>query len=217
MKFSTLSVVSLSLLTVACASNPRVLSVKSEPADAEVCIKGRANSKFITNAKQCIGATPFEADKMEVVDIHGTKRKIDFREMEDNKEQFYLVVTRPGYAPQSLNVPSWEHAITLKPEQSMAPVAAAPIAVEKTNGSVKITSSPVGALVYVNDYLKGNTPYMIEGKQGEVLRIKLEQTGFTPVEKSITVDAGKSMEVNLSLEESHTAVRQTASISDSKK
>lgn len=194
----------IALVVSGCSSTPRVLVVKTEPADAEVCIKGKNRSKYFTNAKQCIGTTPLEVENVVVQNADGKKEKVEFKDVETQKEQFYLIVSRPGYVPQSINVPEWEHTITLKQEivyaPPMAPVNAAPPPSEL--GSIKINSNPVGALVYVNDFLKGNTPYMVEAKPGEVLRVKLEQTGYVSLEKSISIESGKASEVNFSLEES---------------
>lgn len=199
-------------LTVGCAGTPRILQVSTEPADATVCVKGRAGSKYLTNDKQCIGTTPYEADRMQITDLDGKKRWVNFKDIEGNKEQLYLLVSRPGYEPQALNIPGWEHKIKLKPELQ---AAAAPVAEEEDTGTLKITSNPVGALVYVNDYLKGNTPYSFEAKPGQVVRIKIEQTGYAAMEKSVTMDdSGKPMEVNLMLEAQKDA-RLPASASDS--
>ena len=191
-----------------CASQ-RILSVKSYPADAEVCLKGRPGSEYFSGQKQCVGLTPFTADKIELAGADGKKRKVNLADIEGDKEQFDLIVSREGYAPQSVTVPSWEHFISLKAEAprevASLPVAPAPVpavapAVEE-QGAVKISSNPVGALVYVNDYVKDNTPFTMKAKSGEVLRIKLEQPGFSPTEKSITVESGRTLEVNLLLEQ----------------
>jgi len=183
-----------------CASSPRTLSIRSDPADAEVCIKGRSQSEYFKQAKNCIGTTPLEVDAVTVIDEHGKKRVVHFNELDIETEQFFLVVSRPGYAPQSMGVPGWSHFVSLrqenpKPENAPAPAAA------KNGGTARISSDPVGALVYVNDFLKGNTPYVLEGADGQTIRLKIEQAGYNAIERSITMESGKTMEINLSLEQ----------------
>ncbi len=191
--------IAITVLTVqGCASAPRVLSVRSDPADAEVCIKGKHKSQHFRQAKSCIGSTPLEVDSVTIADDQGRKRLIRFNELD--QEQFYLIVSRPGYAPQSMAVPGWEHFVSLRQEQSK-PEAAITGAAVKTSGAARISSDPVGALVYVNSFLKGNTPYVLEGENGQTIRLKIEQAGYLPIERSITIETGKTLEINLSMEE----------------
>lgn len=189
----------LCVSATSCASNPRVLSVKSYPAEAEVCIKGKSGTGVFRQEKTCIGTTPLEVDSVTLTDQSGKKRQVRFSQIDSEKEPFYLVVSRAGYAPQSMTVPAWDHFVTLRQEQTEAP-AQAPLVAVATKGQAKISSDPVGALVYVNDFLRGNTPYLLEAESGQTLRIKIEQSGYRPIERSITVDNGKAMEINLTME-----------------
>jgi hypothetical protein len=191
----------ITLSLQSCASTPRMLSVKSDPADAEVCIKGKHGNQYFKQGKSCVGTTPFEADSVTIADEKGRKRVVHFNELDQEKDRFYIVISREGYAPQSMEVPSWEHYVTLRQEQPKQEVVAAPVPVAPaTKGAAKITSDPVGALVYVNDFLKGNTPYVLEGENGQTIRLKVEQAGYLPIEQSITMESGKTMEINLSME-----------------
>lgn len=183
-----------------CAGTPRILQVHTEPADAQVCIKGKAGSKYLSNDKQCIGSTPFEADKIQVTDTNGRKRWINFKDVEADKEKFYLVVNREGYEPVALNVPEWEHHLKLKPELQKGVAVLEEKKEVADSGALKVSSNPVGALIYVNDSLKGNTPFTIDGHGGDIVKIKLEQTGFAAVEKTVTIETGKTMEINLIME-----------------
>lgn len=198
-----LGIVLSSALVTGCAS-PRYLVVKSEPAEAEVCIKGKAKSEYFSSTnKSCIGQTPIEIDKAEVFDKSGNRRTVSFKDV-DGEENFYLVVGRPGYASQSVEVPAWEHHLALKPEANLTlnpqqPPQNPEKDKEKDNGSIKITSNPVGAMVYVNDILKGNTPYTIEAPANTSVRIKIEHNGFATIERTLSVDAGKSEDVNFRL------------------
>lgn len=193
-----------------CGASGRVLVVKSEPADAEVCIKGKAKSEHFSNNKSCVGTTPFEADRVEVASPGGDKETVKFKDVEADKESFYVVVSRPGYATQALEVPGWEHYVQLKPEGAAA-LPAAPSSIAQTpvtpnvtppppaeKGSVRITSEPVGALVYLNDVLKGNTPFTYEGNAGP-LRLKLELEGYNTLEKVVTVEGNNNISVNFKM------------------
>ena len=213
-RFSLCFVVT-SVILAGCGGHQRVLSVKSEPAEAEICIKGKHGSRYFSSTKKtCIGSTPFEADTIEITDKKGEVREVSFSDVEDDRENFYLIVTRPGYATQSMQVPAWEHFIALKPDATapgaggnpiviqtgaQAPVASAAPAQDLNKGSIKLTSNPVGALVYVNDVLKGNTPYVIDGAAGSTVRVKLEQNGYKSIERSLVIDGGKSLDLSLAL------------------
>ncbi|MBI3543045.1 MAG: PEGA domain-containing protein [Deltaproteobacteria bacterium] len=203
-------------LATACGGRGRVLVVKSEPADAEVCIKGKAKSEHFSNRKSCVGTTPFEADRVDVLDDGGEKRTVKFKDVEGDKESFYVVVGRNGYASQAIEVPAWEHMVVLKPEGAAAPAPApvippppvAPIPSQPAaQGSVKISSEPVGALVYLNDSLKGNTPFTYQGAAGTV-RLKLELEGYAPLEKVITVEADNAIKVSFKLQSAKAAAAE---------
>jgi hypothetical protein len=194
-----------------CGTAGRVLVIKSEPADAEICIKGKAKSEYFTNQKNCVGSTPFEADRVTIVDPSGDKRVVKFKEVEGDQESFYVLVSKQGYVAQALEVPEWEHTVTLRQEgQPVAPVPANPVlpvapapSLPKSDlsalGVIRISSDPQGALVYINDALKGNTPFTYEGVAGPV-RLKLELTGYVTLEKILTLEAGQTFNLSFKLQ-----------------
>ena len=201
-----------------CASAPpRVLSVKSSPAEANVCINGKFGSELISREQQCIGTTPFEADQVEVVGADGKKRIVHFNQLDQSKEDFYLVVNRKGYSSESANVPSWDHFVILKqetpelphatitPEVTVPPVAlmlptpAAPVAIiEAKTGAIKITSDPPGALVYINDTVRGNTPFAYESQAG-MAKVRIEYPNRQAYEGTMSIVNGESRELNIKL------------------
>jgi hypothetical protein len=195
---------------VGCAGSGRVLMIKSEPADSEICIKGKARSHYFSNAKSCVGTTPFEDDQVEITERDGGKRTVKFKDVEGDKEGFYVVVSHAGYLSQAVEVPKWEHLVQLKPEGAHPNIAApapsvpvslaVPAVAEKPaeKGSVKISSDPVGALVYFNDALKGNTPFTYEGADGPV-KMRLEMEGYAPLEKTLTIEPGHIINVNFKM------------------
>lgn len=198
--------IALSLfVVVGCGGRGRALVIKSDPADAEICIKGKAGSEYFSNNKSCVGTTPFDADKVEIVEPGGDRKTVKFKDIESDKESFYVVITHSGYQAQALEVPVWEHSVTLKPlgatavSSSVVPVAAvSSLAAPVEKGSAKVTSEPTGALVYINNALKGNTPFTYEGPAGTV-RLKLELDGFEVLERALEVQPRESIAVNFKL------------------
>lgn len=207
------SIITSGLIVFGCGGGGRALIVRSEPADADICIKGKSKSEYFSNQKSCVGTTPFEAEKVDVQSPDGDKHTVKFEDVEGDKEKFYVIVSRPGYASQSLDVPGWEHTVTLKPEghgnttqiNLPAGVSASAAAAPQAFGSVRITSEPVGALVYINETLRGNTPFTHEAAVG-VFRLKLELEGYRTLEKPLSIEADKTLDVNFKLMEIQKAV-----------
>jgi hypothetical protein len=116
---------------VACSSTPKVLTVQSYPAEAEVCLKGRIGSHEFAQKVSCVGQTPFEADHVDVLGDDGKKHRVDFGDL-DVKESVYLVIKKDGYATQSRQIPAWTHYVNLSRDEPVAPVmqsvAATPVA-----------------------------------------------------------------------------------------
>ena len=212
-------ILTTAFIAFGCGGHGRVLTVKSDPADAEVCIKGRARSEHFSNTKSCVGTTPFEADRVDVTDPDGDKRTVKFKDIEADKESFYVVVTHSGYAAQAVEVPAWEHMVVLKSiGAAAAPVAvpavvpavpdpAAPAPASTAPGTVSLTTDPTGALVYINDALKGNSPFNHSGAAGPV-KIKFELDGYTTVEKTVTLEAGVPIKLNFKLQSNKAAASE---------
>ena len=219
----TTSLLAALAVLAGCASAPqRILSVKSQPAEANVCIKGRVGSQLIGPEQQCIGSTPFEADHVQVTDADGKKRVIHFNELNPDKDGFYLVVNRKGYASEATEVPSWNHFLVLKQETPVAVEAPIPVVASgqlAKTGIVKITSEPLGALVYINDTVRGNTPFTYEGQPG-MAKLKIEHPDRVAYEGIMSVNSGESRELNIKLtgnaEKLATPVVKSAVPTDSK-
>ncbi|HRK02251.1 MAG TPA: PEGA domain-containing protein [Oligoflexia bacterium] len=219
------SILTLGVLVSGCGGHGRALIVKSEPGDAEVCIKGKAGSEYFHNQKSCVGTTPFEAHKVKALNPDGERHDVKFSSVEGDRESFYVVVSRPGYVSEVLEVPGkageWDFNLFLKSEQAAAAAQVAavhsrapviPISVSPTEphpanaqpqvglGTVRVTSDPVGALVYINGGLRGNTPFTHEGRGGESIQIKLELDGYRPVEKNFTLESQKNFVINFRLQ-----------------
>lgn len=119
LNLGSISIVAAALAVSACGGPRKILVVKSEPSDAEVCIKGKGGSRYFSNQKQCVGTTPFEADRVSIVDTNGERSTVKFRDLEKANESFYVVVNHKGYLSQTIEVPGWEHLMTLKQETQL--------------------------------------------------------------------------------------------------
>ncbi len=71
--------------------------------------------------------------------------------------------------------------------------------------SVKIESQPSGATVYVNNAQRGRTPINVIGLNPGRIRVRLEMSGYAPVEQTLSVSAGETLYLPLTL----SAVRRT--------
>jgi hypothetical protein len=230
-----LTLISLS----SCSSTPKVLSVKSFPAEADVCLKGKSGSEYLdSNKAVCIGQTPFEADHFDYVSSDGKKHHVEFRDLKP-QENFYLILKKDGYASQSTQVPSWDQVLSLNQVQQQsaplqvqvqaapAPIASvAPIAqiqsAENEHGktaALRILSNPPGALVYINGSLQGNTPYVYQYpiNPGQALvpsgiKVKLEAPGFGQFERIVSLNSADNQEINFQLNKDETPQRIPASV-----
>ena len=198
-----LVLVPLAAMLFGCSTTPRVLIVRSEPADAAVCIKGKAHSGHFGEEKTCVGTTPFEADRVELPQPDGGKRIVKFKDVASDKESFYVLVSRPGYLTQALEIPEWEHLVLLKTEPPLIPGGStAPEAEGEpppiVKGSFRLGSDPIGALVYIDGELRGNTPFAYESLPGPG-RVRVELEGYRAVEKVITILSGEILRVSFKL------------------
>src|SRR3984957_9382189 len=83
-----------------------------------------------------------------------------------------------------------------------ASAAPAPVASESPSppSAIDIRSTPDGADITVDDKYMGNTPSTLRLAPGDH-QLKVEKSGFTPWQKTLTVTVGASATVNASLEQ----------------
>lgn len=62
------------------------------------------------------------------------------------------------------------------------------------SGSLSVTTSPPGALVYIDGQMKGVTPATIPGLSAGVHSVTLIMTGYSDLKTTITIDAGTNSE-----------------------
>ncbi|MEI7857724.1 MAG: PEGA domain-containing protein [Methanomicrobiales archaeon] len=77
--------------------------------------------------------------------------------------------------------------VTMKPGQTVAVTVPG-------SGSLSVTTSPPGALVYIDGVMKGVSPSTIPGLSPGVHSITLMLTGYSDLKTTITVDSGTTSE-----------------------
>ena len=106
-----------------------------------------------------------------------------------------IEVSKEGYLPRSSYV-KVKDAEPMSMSIALEPVASA---AAKREGTLFISSSPSGALLYVDGSSKGRTPISVAVTEG-AHSLKLVSDGRKPVEKRIKVDFGRSTTVRRFIE-----------------
>jgi hypothetical protein len=208
--FSALALATICLVQAGCATK-RTLMVWSQPAEAEIWIKGKPGSRLVSMNQQLVGTTPFEAERIAVVGPHGEKRVLNLGDLESESENLDITLRRPGYASRTLTVPQWRHQVALRPASralaSVAPATPAPAAPATAKNSVGSTvadaglllrSVPGGATVLINGKEAGKTPYLIESRAG-VIEVELSAPGFATALRRVFVPADRRAALELTL------------------
>jgi len=63
--------------------------------------------------------------------------------------------------------------------------------------SVKITSRPIGATIFINGKNEGKTPYSLNTEDNKKLALKLEKTNYQPFEKSLLIKKDESFDIKM--------------------
>jgi hypothetical protein len=98
-----------------------------------------------------------------------------------------MLYTRATQIPTSIATPSATGTVTMKPGQTVA------VSVPQS-GSLSVTTSPSGALVYIDGVMKGVSPTTIPGLSAGVHSVSLVMTGYSDLKTNITIEAGKNSE-----------------------
>lgn len=75
----------------------------------------------------------------------------------------------------------------------------ASVGTESPLSAIDIKSTPDGAEITVDEKFMGNTPSTLRLAAGDH-KVKLEKSGFSPWEKTLTMSSGESATVNASLQ-----------------
>jgi hypothetical protein len=103
-----------------------------------------------------------------------------------------LLLTKSGYQDQSgsANVVAGQdyvYNVNLKPVPN------------PTTGSISVTSSPIGAQVYVNNVFRGYSPLTVDGLTPGMYTVALQLSGYQDWQSSATVAAGQTAQISATL------------------
>jgi hypothetical protein len=98
-----------------------------------------------------------------------------------------VLKTRATPSPTAATTGQATGSTTVKPGQTVAPP-------EPVSGSLSVTTSPPGALVYVDGEMKGVTPAIIPGLPAGAHSVHLVLAGYSDLKTTITVNAGTTSE-----------------------
>jgi hypothetical protein len=98
-----------------------------------------------------------------------------------------VLIAKTTQAPTAETTAPVTGTTTVKPGQT----AVVPVPV---SGSLSVTTSPPGALVYIDGVMKGVTPTTIPGLSAGVHSVTLVMTGYSDLKTTITIEAGTTTE-----------------------
>ena len=105
--------------------------------------------------------------------------------------QHTLLLTYPGYE-------GYSQQVTIQPGKT-TPVYAIllqKLPVAPPRGSIKVTTTPAGATVYLDNRLVGVTPYTIPGVTAGQHMLLITKPGYYPCTQPVTVQADKTTPVS---------------------
>ena len=88
--------------------------------------------------------------------------------------------------------------VTATVTKTVQPTQTTPVSAEES-GSLSVTTTPAGALVYVDGAMKGVTPATIPGLSAGTHAVRLSMAGYSDLNTTITVSAGKISEYSTAL------------------
>ncbi|MDD1648246.1 MAG: PEGA domain-containing protein [Methanomicrobiales archaeon] len=103
-----------------------------------------------------------------------------------------LLVTKSGYQDQSgtqtvVAGQDYTYNVNLKPVPN------------PTTGSISVTSSPIGAQVYVNNVFRGYSPLTVDSLTPGMYTVALKLSGYEDWQSSATVTAGQTAQISATL------------------
>lgn len=114
-----------------------------------------------------------------------------------------LRIERDGYR-------TFETTLRLSPGESRR--VSADLERVPTTGSLRFQSSPDGADVFVNGRFEGTTPIAARDFQSGTYDVTFERSGYTPEQRSVTVNRGESQTVSVRLSPRLGSLRVNANV-----
>lgn len=127
-------------------------------------------------------------DKAKVLINGEEKGQTPFTSTEFEPGTYEITVYIPGYIPYKEKI-SIEKGQTLERE----------VVLTKASTFLSIITNPSGANVYINNVLKGITPYEEANIQAGTYTVRLEKEGYLPYTTDITIIKDKKEEININL------------------
>ncbi|MGC9125310.1 MAG: PEGA domain-containing protein, partial [Caldisericaceae bacterium] len=145
------------------------LYAELHPSSASISITSVPDGADVYINSQKSGITPFNLDNV-------------------NPGTYNILVAKDGYAPYT------ESVTIAKGDQIERNLI-----LQKANTFIMVTSTPAGCNVYLNDTLKGTTPYSEANLPPGTYSLRLEADGYLPFSTSIQIEQGKSREYDFTL------------------
>lgn len=146
------------------------LALTLQPAWAEVSVDSRPAGAQLLVDGEAAGLTPLTAEILE-----GERD---------------IIVKLAGYK-------AWQTTLEISAGE---PLALPPIALEKADGLVMLTSRPQGAGVTVDGQYRGQTPLELALPPGANYQLTLYKDGFEPAQRRLAVVSGEDQNVNIALQ-----------------
>jgi hypothetical protein len=145
------------------------LYAELHPSSASISITSVPDGADVLLNNQKKGITPFTMDNV----LPGT---------------YSLIVMKDGFIP-------YTESITI----AKGDLIQRDLVLQKADTYLMITSTPPGCNVYLNDILKGTTPYSEANLAVGTYSLRLEAAGYLPFSTTIQIEQGKTKEYDFSL------------------
>lgn len=160
------------------------LEVTLHPAWAEVSFRSKPNGALVAIDQRAIGETPLEAEL-----LRGNRT---------------VSISLDGYKP-------WQRTLAVSAGTA---IDLPPIVLEKADGHLTVTSTPIGASILLGAKFKGKSPVTFSVLSDEKFTLTARKEGYNNTLQSIEVSSGETKRVNLVLAPELAAVQIIATPAD---
>ena len=160
------------------------LTVKLEPAWAEVSITSDPTGADVEIDGHPIGSTPLTAEVLQ--------------------GDHAITLTKSGFKPLTLD----------QPVAAGEDVVLSAIKLKPVDGELTVNSNPAGATVAVNDRFIGTTPVTVDLDAGETHAVRLAKAGYLIEEETITLRADEKKSLTIDLKAAYGTVFVSTAPSD---
>jgi len=97
-------------------------------------------------------------------------------------------------------LPSVSHIVTAPVKTAQGQVSPAVMVLAGAKGAINVTSSPLNVKVYLDSNYLGETPAFFEDIASGIHTLEFSKDGFTTLRKNVTINEGKTTNINVVLE-----------------